>query len=48
MCPPYVRYLLMILLEHLLVGLLLVVSAAVSGPPDYIQKKIAISQVDMS
>mgnify|MGYP003385174567 CR=1 FL=1 len=43
--PAYVRYVLMLLLEHALVLLLLAVSAWLSGVPDHIQKKAAMAEV---
>lgn len=43
--PPYVRYLLMILLEHIMMIVLMILSARMSGIPDYIQKKIATTEV---
>ena len=42
---PLLRYLVMIILEHVLIGVLLVVSDWMSGIPDLIQKKIATSEV---
>lgn len=39
------RYLLLILLEHVLMGMLLLVHEWVSGIPEYIQKKMAITEV---
>jgi hypothetical protein len=44
--PPYVRYLLMLILEHIFVGLQIFVYCMLSNTPEAIQKKIASEEVN--